>query len=484
MQVVLVNTAIRPDSTKLLPNVGLSYIASAIKRAGFPVTILDIDVHRYTEAQLRRWLTSMTCDAIGIGTLTSHYGWTKRFAALCKSVNPTAPILVGNTLGTSVPKVLLEKTDVDYCVLGEGDIAAVELLAALEMGTPASEVKGIAYKANGQVVETEERDTIRDIDRIPFPDWDIFEVSEYLAKSHQHVLQSDQLPLPREQMVSMPVTTARGCPFTCTFCYHAFQGTKYRHRAALSIADEMIALRDKYGVNFINFWDELSFSHPRQAEQLADALIERKANLHFVASCRADLFGEQHFHIAQKLRKAGCIALSYSLENADEGILEAMNKKCDSSDFITQTHVLQEAGIDCTTSLVFGYPQETRETIHKTFVVVEKAKIYPSVGYLEPMPGTPMYEEARTLGVITDDEEYLMKMGDRQDLRVNLTKMSSDELQSCVKSELIALNQRFKLDYTDSNLIKTGTPRASLKDSFLQGFGVAAEVASAQEEHC
>lgn len=483
MHVVLVNTAIRPDSTKLLPNVGLAYIASAINRAGFPVTMLDIDVHRYSCSQLEHWLRTHPCDVIGIGTLTSHYGWTKRFAALCKSIHPRAPIIVGNTLGTSVPKVLLEKTDVEYCVLGEGDVTIVELLAALDMGTPVSEVAGLAYKQAGQVYETPERPTIREIDRIPFPDWDLFEVSAYLAKSHQHVLQSDQLPLPREQMISMPVTTARGCPFTCTFCYHAFQGTKYRHRAASSIADEMIALRDHYGVNFINFWDELSFSHPRQAEQLADELLAKQANLHFVASCRADLFGEQHFPIAKKLRQAGCIALSYSLENADEGILEAMNKKCDSTDFITQTRVLQEAGIDCTTSLVFGYPQETRETIRKTFAVVERAKIYPSVGYLEPMPGTPMYETAKTMGVITDEEDYLMQMGDRQDLRVNLTAMSSADLQACVKSELVALNQKFKLDYTDKNLIKTGTLRPSLKDSFLQGFGVAAEVAS-QEEVC
>lgn len=481
MHVLLVNPCIRPDTPKLLPNVGLAYVASALKRAGFSFSILDLDLHRYSCSQIEQWLRDHDWDAVGIGTLTSQYGWTKGFAALCKSIRPFAPIFVGNTLGTSVPKVLLEKTQVDYCVIGEGEITVVELLAALEMGTPVHEVKGIAYKAHGQVFETGERETIRNVDLIPTPDWDVFEISTYLARSHHHILRSDKLPHPQEQMVSMPVTTARGCPFTCTFCYHAFQGTKYRHRSAASIATEMIALRDRYGVNFINFWDELSFSHPKQADQLATELLERQANLHFVASCRADLFREEHYPIAQKLRKAGCIALNYALENADDEILEHMNKKCDSRDFILQSHMLHEVGIDCTTSLVFGYPQETKETIRKTFVVLDKARIYPSVGYLEPMPGTPMYEEAKTLGVITDDENYLLKMGDRQDLRVNLTTMSNDDLQETVRAELVVLNKSLKTGLDESQLIKTGAYRTA-KDSFLQGFGVAAEVAA--QETC
>lgn len=479
MHVLLVNPCIRPDTPKLLPNVGLAYVASAIQRAGFELSILDIDAHRYREVQIDSQLRGRQVDVIAMGTLTSHYGWIKGFARLCKEIYPLAPLIIGNTLGTSVPQVLLEKTCMDYCVMGEGEITIIELLAALDLGAPVEEIPGLAYRNNGRMMITPERETIKDVSRIPAPNWDLFEIDRYLEASHRHIIQSDQLPLPREQMVSLPVTTARGCPFTCTFCYHAFQGTKYRHRSADSIVDEMLALKARYGVNFINFWDELSFSHPKQVMQLADLLIEKQVHLHFVASCRADLFKADDFAAAKRLREAGCLALSYSLENADEAILEAMNKKCDSADFVIHTQVLKEAGIDCTTSLVLGYPQETRATIRKTFAVLEAAKMYPSVGYLEPMPGTPMYETAKTMGVITDDEEYLLKMGDRQDLRVNLTTMTNEELQTCVKDELIALHTSLKLNLSD--LMRTSTPTPNIKYSFLQGFGVAADVAASLE---
>ena len=56
-----------------------------------------------------------------------------------------------------------------------------------------------------------------------------------------------------------------------------------------------------------------------------------------------------------------------------------------------------------------------------------------------------------------DMEEFLMKMGDRQDLRYNLTKMSDDELQGCVKEHLRRIATKLGLDLGEDRLLKTGT---------------------------
>mgnify|MGYP001216052103 CR=1 FL=1 len=126
--------------------------------------------------------------------------------------------------------------------------------------------------------------------------------------------------------------------------------------------------------------------------------------------------------LVKKIKKSGCLFMGYSLESGDQEILDVMNKHIKISDFVEQTAVLKKGGIIPTTSLVIGYPQETKETINKTFDICEQSGIYPSAGYLLPQPGTPMYDYALEKELIKDEEWFLIKMGDRQDFTINFTK--------------------------------------------------------------
>tara|TARA_Y100000310_G_C20500370_1_gene723676 strand:- start:708 stop:992 length:285 start_codon:yes stop_codon:yes gene_type:complete len=74
--------------------------------------------------------------------------------------------------------------------------------------------------------------------------------------------------------------------------------------------------------------------------------------------------------------------------------------------------------------------------------------MYPSVGFLLPLPGTHMYTYAKRHGLIRDDVEYLMSTGDRQDLHVNFTQMEDKEFLDTVREELMWLadKQGLKLD--------------------------------------
>ena len=493
MKVLLVNPAVRPDSPKLLPNVGLGYIATAIRDAGIDLEILDIDAHRYTEEEIEKILRIKKYDAVGIGTLASQYKWTKSIAHAIRTARPHVPIIVGNTLGTSVPEILLSKTDVDIAVLGEGDVTIVDLLTKIDNGEPLSSVAGICYKKDGKAHKTPSREVIPDIDKIPFPDWDLFEIELYLEKSKQHVPTTQNIPFPYDDLVALPVSTARGCPFHCTFCYHAFQEKKYRHRSPENICAEIESWKTKYGVNFVNLWDELSFYQNKATERFADIMIEKDLGVYWVGTCRSDLLEAGDLEIAWKLKNAGCVGLGYALENANQEIMIAIDKggHADNDHFIQQSELFHKVGIDCYTSVVFGYPQETEESIAETFEVLRKARIYPSVGYLEPMPGTPMYKYAIDQGFIKEEEEYLMIMGDRQDVRVNMTKMTTERMEAVVKEQLIRLNKELETGLSEDQLIKSRVHRAAktrdgflserTKNSFLQGFGVAADVATRPE---
>jgi radical SAM superfamily enzyme YgiQ (UPF0313 family) len=133
-----------------------------------------------------------------------------------------------------------------------------------------------------------------------------------------------------------------------------------------------------------------------------------------------------------------------------------MNKKIEVDAFYTTVYVLREAGIIVDTSVIFGYPIETKETIKETFDQCFKAGIYPSIGFLLPLPYTVMYDYAKANGFITDEDKYLESITERQDICINLTKMTDNEVMSAIKEGAKKLNDALELGLNENTYIKTG----------------------------
>lgn len=456
MKILVINISLRPYLQQFVPPVGLGYILTAIDRAGFEYEFLDIDIYRYSNEEVEDIIRAKEFDVAAFGCLVSGYKIVKWLASVIKSKDKNIPVIVGNSVATSIPELLLTKTQVDIGVMGEGDMTIIEVINALINKTPLNRVKGIYFKGNGNVISTPERELIADVDSIPNINWDLFDIQLYLEKSK--LLVPEPYLRDYDSLRAMPVNSARGCIYACDFCYHVFRGKKYRPRSPKSICAEIKHLRDKYGVNFVTFYDELTLYSRKQCEQLCDEIVNENLNdIAYSASARSDLLGDADIGLARKLKQAGFHHIGYSLESASPEILQTMNKRITVEKFNQQTRVLQAAGICTETSLVIGYPQETPETIKRTFDACYDVGIYPTTGYLVPQPGTPIYEYAKKIGKITDEEDYLLNViGDRQDFRINLTQMSQSEIEVIVKENLARISQKLKLNLAETSLIKTG----------------------------
>jgi len=454
MNILVINVSLRPQSPIKLFPVGLGYIATAMKYAGYDFDVLDIDAHRYSDAEVERFIRNKQYDVVCMGCIVTGYKIVKSLAALIKEHHPNAKIIVGNSVATSIVEILLTRTKADIAVISEGDITIVNLLNTIANSGNIEEVNGICFVKDGKIVRTPPQPLIKGISSLPFIDFSIFDVEVYIDNSKLSV--GEPLPIPREEVRALPVNTARGCVANCGFCYHVFKGTPYRYRTPDSIVAEVKTLIDTYSLNYINFWDELTFFSRRQSEALAQKIIDEDVHFHWVGSCRANLFkDDDDVFIMEKLKQAGCVAMCYSLESADPEILKAMNKKITTEQFARQTELLRKAGIPVATALVLGYPQETPETIKKTFDCCVENRIYPSSGYLLPQPGSQMYDYAIEHGFIDDEEEYLMKMGDRQDLRLNMTQMSDEEFETHVLNGLRKCNKALGLGIDENQLAKS-----------------------------
>lgn len=470
MKILFINLCARENTIKKIPNVGLAYVVDATDRAGYKFEIIDIDLYRYSDKDLEEKIKQTECDIVAFGALASMYIAVRKVAAMARKHHPKAKIILGNTLATSVYQTVLKKIEVDICILGEGEIAFLELVKTLEANKPIETTPGIAFMQDDKFITTPLAPVIRNIDQIPFLNYELFNMEGYLENSRYHVASPEKLPIVFDDLKAIPINTARGCPFTCTFCTHAFKDYKYRVRSPENIIREMKFRKEQYGINFVNFWDELTFVNAAGAEEFADLLIKEDLGIYWIASVRSELFvkTKRGLKIAKKFKEAGCHGLAFSLESGNKEILKAMNKLNTVEDYIDQCNILQQAKVDIYTSIIIGFPQESPKTIDDTFDVLAKVRTYPSVGFLQLLPGTPLYKCAIDKGIITE-EDYLMRMGDRQDLRINLTQYEDKEIIEYTTKKLTELNKGLKMGLDEENLIKTGVWQGKSKKDTKDG---------------
>lgn len=474
MKILFVNPSLRPTApTKYLP-VGIAYVMTVVKNGGHDFDLLDVDVHSLDNNAVIEYLKTHSYDVILTGSIVTHYKWIKWFVYEARKYNPKAKLIVGNSVAGSIPQVFLKDTPADIVVSGEGEYTTLDALNAIRDGRDLKTVLGITYRSEtGEIIENDRRPACN-INELPLIDWELFDIQKYFSiTDSKDAAPAIGLAPPGGGKVwrTVPVSTARGCIHKCTFCHYVFWNDPYRHRSHENIIAEIRRNIEAYGANYVNFWDDLSFTSVGQAEKIVDAIIESQLKFYWIASVRSDLFGnpdisyDRRLAVARKFKEAGCVAVGYSLESGSQEILQMMNKKVKVEYFEEQMKLLNLVGIKSATSVVFGYPIETRETIKQTFDMCKKNRVYPSIGFLLPLPATGMYEHALKHGFIKDEAAYLESITERQDICLNMTTMSDEEILGAIKEGAAELNAMLELGLTEDRLIKTGGYQKHTKQS-------------------
>ena len=456
--ILFVNPSLRLNSqTKFLP-VGIASIMTFLSQHSIEFDFLDIDINDLGDKHVEEFLASRSYDIILSGSIVTHYKWMKWFVDIARIYNPNSKIIIGNSVAGSIPEIFLKNCSADIAIIGEGEITAAEVVKKILRNETWADEPGIAYKkSDGKIIVNEKRKSLKKLDEFPMINWDYFETEKYFQKSYAgaHAINDGQVRV-------MPVVTARGCAFKCTFCHYVFWNDPYRYRSPENIVSEIARNISQFKANYITFWDDLSFASLPQAERFADKLLDSGLRFNWNAAVRVDLFGNpkhsrsRRLEVAKKFKQAGCMDLGYSLESANEEILKMMNKRIRADYFLEQARILEEVGIHSSISVVFGYPIETPKTIKETFKMCFEANIYPSMGYLLPLPSTGMYEYAKKHGYITDDDKYLDSITERQDLCVNMTSMSDEKVKNLIAEGADDLNSKLGIGLAKEKLIKTG----------------------------
>ncbi len=430
--IVLIFPPIRTwDNPRNFPT-GTGLIAARLRQAGYKVAVIDVNGLRWEDERVLEKIQEYNPPIIGIGGLITTYGWVQRMSRKIRQRWPEKKIILGGSVGTSIIETALRNLSIDLITIGEADDTVLELLPALLNGEPIDNVAGLAYLKDGEVVHTPVRPMIKNIDKLPYPAWDMFPMEVYLTNPVVGVGKD------------IDIISSRGCPFTCRYCYRIF-GRNFRGRSAEHVVGEMLALKRDYDVDFISFQDDCFVINKKRVFEICDLIDAEGLNKSLRWSCtgRVTVCDRE---LLRRMRTSGCVSVSYGIESGSEKILEAMSKRATIAQAKEAIRNTREAGLRCPVSFMIGYPGETRETVMETVEFCKDMNIpLAALMFTCPYPGTALYEQVKDTPRFKEqfatEEEFVLKMADALELTVNLTDAGDEEMLA-LRQEALAMAKR------------------------------------------
>ncbi|MEW6188637.1 MAG: radical SAM protein, partial [Actinomycetota bacterium] len=321
--VLLINPIVREWAEPNCVPSGIMYLSSVLREKGHQVDILDWNGHRYAQSELKEIVKANAgaYDLVGVGGIVTTYKPTKWVTSTIKKYHPHVPVIVGGPLATSVPEILFRDMEIDIVCIGEGELTILDLMDNLG---DLSKVKGLAYRDGDEIRMNPPRELIRDLDSIPFPDYENLDTLEIYLKNPIGYLNRRKWVdgKPVGEIKSVNIVSARGCPFSCNFCYSKYLGSVYRVRSVKNVVDEMEYVIEKFGCGYIHFTDELSFTKQR-IHEFCDELKRRGIKVIWGGAFRIDALDRESM---ERIREAGCRHIGCGIESFSPKILRAMNK--------------------------------------------------------------------------------------------------------------------------------------------------------------
>ena len=439
--------------------IGFAYIAAAIKKAGHQVIGLNpnndysyVSAYDMVNSMIVNSLQTHKPDAVCLGGICTEYHFIKDAIAIIKKNAPEIPIICGGGIITNDAQYIFDIIGADFCVIGEGEEVIVRLLDAIDSHNDFDSVDNIGYRVNGKAIFTKRNYSYPDINTRPFPDYEPFNFDLLLDNSE---LMFDRnlyrYPRPDNPRV-MPIVTARGCPFNCSFCVHDNK-TKYRARSIANILEEIKVKYERYHFNVLIIVDELFATNKIRIKEFCEGILEGKSNHGwdfnwlFQTHANAALDKES----LQMAKSAGCYFFSYGIESASPKVLTSMNKHSKPEQISEAIKLSQEVGIGFGGNYIFGDPAETVETIQESLNFIKDHRKYPNftvfIGIVQPYPGSKIYKYCLEKGLIKD------RLSLYQDISqpINMTQIPDNIFFPLIK-KLNSIGQ--KMIVGDTELIK------------------------------
>ena len=365
----------------------MGYAASLLKKNGFDAVFKDAVAMEWSFQKTIEYIETfepqyIVCEPTWVSAQDDKH----LLDAIDKKI---VKIAVGN-YATNYPFECLEKTNVDYVVVGEYEFSLLEYFKSKCERLPKNFVS-VSKR------EYEMPDLVEDLDLFPFPERDDTPIEFYNEPSCYGR--------------NIVMVSSRGCRLKCDFCNVEYIYGKhvYRTRSAKNVVDEMEYLQKKYKFDEIYFDDDNMVSRKSHIDGICKEIIRRGLKIKWL--CLGD--GLVDDETLELLAKAGCVTYKYGLEHLDDEVLRAIPKPLKRERLLGIIKKCKELGMRSYVNLIVGLPKSTWEKDLKMFQdVISADPDLIQIAIATPYPGTVFYRKARENGwLVSEDPRFFDATG-------------------------------------------------------------------------
>ena len=256
---------------RVIPPLGLCYIAAQLEREGIESDILDCIVEgvdteervadgvwRFgmSEDGFRSWIAARNHDVYAFSMIySSDIENLYRYAEIVKEMKPTAIVIAGGLHASIYTERFLRdgvrqgRRVIDFVIRGEGELRLGQFLRHLAVGRIDRNADGLAGWLDDQLFVNPQFQQIENLDVLPYPAYHKVPIEKYFDHNVPFS------PYPQGNRV-MQILTSRGCPIGCTFCASTNFAKAYRVRSVDSVIAEVAFYKERYHIDEIQFADD------------------------------------------------------------------------------------------------------------------------------------------------------------------------------------------------------------------------------------
>jgi len=383
-----------------LPPQNLLCLAAYLEENGEDVKIIDSCINKWGWKKTKRAIEIINPTIVGTGEPITWADEGVRILQIAKEVNKDILTLAGGPHYFNIPEVYLTKeSPIDMIVYGEGEQTLLELTKNHQKPDfNPKEVRGLMFRKNGNIITTQPRPLIKNLDDLPFPAYHLVPMLRYERKN----------ALWRG---GSTIHHSRGCISECTFCSCWLSFSKmdltngklvkkcyWRTKSVDRTLEEMKLLEDKYKRTFMVFVDDTWNASKKWNEEFADKKLKWGLKSKWFAFMRTDfILRDYKAGIWDKIVKTGLVHAIIGVERATTEDVEKMNKKGYTSNksYLAFQILKKYPQIFRHGTFITGIWEDTKESIHAQANYARKIDVdYPSFHCVTPHPGTVLWDEA------------------------------------------------------------------------------------------
>jgi len=369
------------------PTLAIAMLASIAEKEGYKVKAIDLSVS--SESEFLSCLSEFKPQIVGVTFTINHYKTIKNIIPFVRKHSHAKIILGGpHVSGFSIRSFKELKPDI--IVIGEGETAFRKILQRKSL----KKIAGIVFSSGHGVISTAAIHAEK-LESSPFPDWSIFDISEYPHNSACYSIEG-----------------SRGCPYSCIFCDHSVSGNSYRTKSPKFIAEELSLIK-RLGFNRAFFVDDEFALVKAHTIRLCCIIIKKNLQMEW------DAIGVRLDHIDKEtlslMKKAGCRQIGVGIESGSERVLRIINKQESIKQIIAGVNAIRQSGIRTTGYFMIGFPGESKDDIKRTINFACSLRLtYAETSFFMPLPNTPAFalcsKKGRVLAQNFEDFESMHKI--------------------------------------------------------------------------